>query len=146
MVVYAFFHTFSSASASPIFSPSSVNTTFEVRITSTGGEPRDFISVICPLFIPATAALAFSNAGRASDKADSASSLILFASAAAIFVYSSSILAEFYSTSAMADSLPTIAIKASVSYFLYPTTTILVLSSVCKPSTFSWVWARIIRP
>jgi hypothetical protein len=137
MVYTAFFHTFSSASFSPIFSPNNVNTTLAVRITNTGGEPRAFISVICPLFIPATAALALSKAGKASDKAVSASSLILLASAAAILVYSSSMLAEFYSTSAIADSLPTISIKASVSCFLYPTTIILAFNSVYNPSTFS---------
>jgi len=58
----------------------------EVKTTKAGGDPKDFISVICPLFIPATAALAFSKAGNASERAVSASSLILLASAAAILV------------------------------------------------------------
>lgn len=83
IIVTAFFQTFSSASFSPIFSPNRVNTTLEVKITKAGGLPKDFISVICPLFIPATAALAFSKAGNASARAVSASSLILLASAAA---------------------------------------------------------------
>lgn len=86
MVVCDFFHTFSSGSFSAIFSPNNVSTTLEVKITKTGGDPKAFISVIWPLFIPATAALAFSKAGKASANAVSASSLILLASAAAILV------------------------------------------------------------
>jgi len=91
--------------------------TLEVRITKAGGEPKDFISVMCPLFIPLTAYLALSSAGRASPRAISAFSL-RSAAAAAERLVCSSMLAAFYSTSAMADSFPTIAISSSVSCFL----------------------------
>jgi len=65
-----------------IFSPNKVKTTLPVCTTILGGCPRFFISVICPLFIPATASLAFCKAGRASPRAVSAYYLSSSAAAA----------------------------------------------------------------
>ena len=100
--------------------------------TPDGGEPKDFISVICPLVKQSTASLAYLRAGNAF--ANSFSALLDKSSASfdATLVLSSSSLAIFYSSSAIADSLPTFSIKTSVSLLFLSTSTILIFNSAYK--------------
>lgn len=132
MTYYDFFHNLSSGSYNVIFSPNNINTALAVVNTPVGGEPKDFISVICGFLIQSTAALAFSNAGNAFSNSILAVSANSSAALDAALVFSSSSLAIFYSTSATADSFPTFSMRMSVSFFFLSTSTILIFNSACN--------------